>query len=131
MRLSEIGLLLIAAAAVAGLFLVVTAQRQYLDRTDEGNERPDPVSLLERDLAGINLAPGFREVPAAPPDTVVRSMTPGGSVSERQANLHITRALEANGFDHIVTYRVEKGLVFLCHTPEGWPFRLYLDVTEN
>ncbi|OPL18810.1 MAG: hypothetical protein AVO35_12905 [Candidatus Aegiribacteria sp. MLS_C] len=128
MRLSEIGLLLLAASAVAGLFLVVTGQRIAMPSTEGTSTEEDPVLLLEADLARLMYGTGFRDVPAAPPDTMVRSMDLVDSISIRRANLEITRALERRGFFHSVTYIVAgKGLSFVCTTPAGSPFRLELN----
>lgn len=131
MRLSEIGLLLLAASAVAGLFLVVTGERVVV-RTEEQETDPlDPIQLLERDLSHLMYGPGFRDVPAAPPDTIVRSMDLVDSIPLHQANLAITRALTDNGFGHYVTYTVPgRGLSFICSTPEGDPMRLELNNTS-
>lgn len=131
MRLSEIGLLLLAASAVAGLFLVVTGERIAMPAAEGPALQDDPVSLLEEDLTRLMYGTGFRDVPSAPPDTMIRSMDLVDSVSIRRANLEITRALQARGFHHSVTYIVTgKGLSFVCATPEGSPFRLELNNTR-
>jgi hypothetical protein len=131
MRWSEIGLLLLAATAVAGFFVVVTGQREMPVRTEEVPLPSDPIELLELDLAGVIYGPGFRDVPSAPPDTIVKSMDLVDSISLHQANLLITRNLACRGFDHLVTYRVpDRGLSFICRTPEGEPLRLELNNTR-
>ncbi len=101
MRWSEIGLVLLAVSAISGLFLVVSTQRQPVPRTTEETQHvTGPLEQLEADLASVIYGPGFREVPAAPPDTIVRSMDLVDSVSIHQANLLISRALERRGFSH-------------------------------
>lgn len=130
MRWSEIGLLALAAAAVTGFFLVVTGQRPALPEEEGAPVLTDPLDLLERDLSGVMYGPGFREVPAAPPDTIVKSMDLVDSLPLTRANLHITRALRQRGFAHSITYRVDRGLAFICHTPEGEPLRLELNNTR-
>ena len=53
------------------------------------------------------------------------------TISVHQANLSITRILRRHGFDHVVTYLVqERGLSFLCHTPDGDPLRFELNNTN-
>jgi hypothetical protein len=127
MRLSEIGLLLLAAAAVAGLFVVVTGHETVVPEQEEVPMPTDPLELLELDLAPVMYGPGFRDVPSAPPDTIVKSMDLVDGVSLSQANLHITRTLSEHGFPHTVTYRIPgRGLSFVCRTPGGTPLRLEL-----
>lgn len=130
MRWSEIGLLAVAAAAVTGFFLVVTGQRPIVPEEEGPPVLTDPLDLLERDLSGVIYGPGFREVPSASPDTIVKSMDLVDSLPLARANLHITRALGQRGFGHSITYRVETGLSFICHTPEGEPLRLELNNTS-
>lgn len=130
MRWSEIGLLALAAVAVTGFFLVVTGQRPTLTEEQGVPELTDPLDLLERDLSGVIYGPGFREVPSASQDTIVKSMDLMESLPLARANLHITRTLREHGFGHSVTYRVDSGLSFICHTPEGEPLRLELNNTR-
>lgn len=130
MRWSEIGLLVLAAAAVSGFFLVVTGQRPTAAEEEEVPVLTDPLDLLERDLSGVIYGPGFREVPSASSDTIVRSMDLVEGLPLARANLNITRALRQRGFGHTITYRVERGLSFICHTPEGEPLRLELNNTR-
>jgi hypothetical protein len=132
MKWSEIGLLLLAVAAVAGFFIVVTSSQQPISVLHEETEESDePLDLLEGDLSSVIYGPGFREVPAAPPDTIVRSMDLVDSISLHHANLIVSRALRTRGFDHVITYRIpDRGLSFVCHTPEGQPLRLELNNTR-
>jgi hypothetical protein len=131
MRLSEIGLLLLATAAIAGLFIVVTGQTPVVIQQEDDPLPTDPLELLEMDLAPVMYGPGFRDVPSAPPDTMVKSMDLVEGVSLQQANLLITRTLAEHGFTHHVTYIIPgRGLSFICSTPEGEPLRLELTNTR-
>jgi len=127
MKWSEIGLILLAISAVAGLFTVVTGEQPIVEIENDTPEETDPLHLLERDIAEVCCGSGFREVPSASPDTIVRSMDLLDSVSVHKANLYITRTLQNHGFDHLVTYSdPERGLSFICHTPDGEPLRFEL-----
>ncbi|MFO8183729.1 MAG: hypothetical protein R6U39_06095 [Candidatus Aegiribacteria sp.] len=127
MRWSEIGLLALAAAAVTGFFLVVTGHGPVPPEEEGTPVLTDPLDLLERDLSGVIYGPGFRDVPSASTDTIVRSMDLVDSLPLARANLYITRALRERGFGHSITYREISGLSFICHTPEGEPLRLELN----
>ena len=132
MKLSEIGLILLALVAVAGLFSVVTGGQETGVNDDGIPEETDPLILIERDFATICCGSGFRDVPSASADTIVKSMDLLNTVSVRQANLYITRTLSSHGFDHVVTYLVpDRGLSFLCHTPDGEPLRFELNDTSR
>lgn len=132
MKWSEIGLIILALAAVAGLFSVVTGGRETIADADEIPAETDPLILLERDLSQICCGSGWRDVPSASTDTIVKSMDLLDTISVHRANLHITRTLRYNGFDHIVTYLVPgTGLSFLCHTPDGEPLRFELNDTSR
>lgn len=132
MKLSEIGLIFLAAAAVIGLFSVVTAGQDIVENDNDLPEETDPLILLEHDFVIICIGSGLRDVPSASADTVVRSMDLLDTISLHQANLHITRTLRDHGFDHEVTYLVpDKGLSFLCHTLEGEPLRFELNNTSR
>jgi hypothetical protein len=127
MKWSEIGLILLAVSAVAGLFTVVTGEQQIVEIDRDTPEETGPLRLLERDIAEVCYGSAFREVPSASPDTIVRSMDLLDTVSIHQANLYITRTLRNHGFDHVVTYSdPERGLSFICHTPDGEPLRFEL-----
>lgn len=128
MKWSEIGLILLAAAAVTGLFSVITAGQEIIENQFGFPEETDPMILLEHDFTAVCIGSGLRDVPSASSDTVVRSMDLMDTISIHQANLHITRTLQEHGFDHVVTYVVpDKGLAFLCHTLEGEPLRFELN----
>jgi hypothetical protein len=132
MKLSEIGLILLAAAAVTGLFSVVTAGQEIVESETGFPEETDPMVLLEHDLTAVCIGSGLRDVPSASADTVVRSMDLMDTISVHQANLHITRTLREHGFEHVVTYLVpDKGLIFLCHTLDGEPLRFELNNTSR
>lgn len=132
MKLSEIGLILLAAAAVTGLFSVITAGQEIVENEIGFPEETDPMILLEHDFTAVCISSGLRDVPSASSDTVVRSMDLMDTISVHQANLHITRTLREHGFDHVVTYVVpDKGLAFLCHTLEGKPLRFELNNTSR
>lgn len=119
---------MLALSAVAGLFLVVTGRAVPVVEGEDSPASTDPLELLEGDLAPVIYGPGFREVPTAPPDTIVRSMDLVDSITLHQANLHITRTLRDHDFQHLTTYRFpERGLSFICRTPEGYPLRLELN----
>jgi len=128
MRWSEIALVLLAAAAVAGFFIVVTGSQPVSGTVPrEEEEELQPLDLLERDLAALCYGDGFRPVPAATGDTLVRSMDLLDSIPPRQANLHFSRILREHGFQHRITYSVPgMGLSFHCATPDGEPLRLEL-----
>lgn len=127
MKWSEIGLILLALAAVAGLFSVVSGGQQIVANEDGTT---DPLLLVEHDFAEICFGSGFRDVPSASADTIVKSMDLLNTVSVHQANLYITRTLRSRGFDHVVTYLVpNRGLSFVCHTPDGEPLRFELNDT--
>jgi len=132
MKWSEIGLIILALAAVAGLFSVVTGGQKTIEGEDRIPEETDPLVLLERDFAQICCGSGWREVPSASTDTIVKSMDLLDTVSVHQANLYITRTLQSHGFGHVVTYLVPgTGLSFLCHTPDGEPMRFELNDTSR
>ncbi|MEN8208263.1 MAG: hypothetical protein ABFR50_03325 [Candidatus Fermentibacteria bacterium] len=132
MKWSEIGLIILALSAVAGLFSVVTGGHDTIETEDAVPEVTDPMILLERDLSQICCGSGWRDVPSASTDTIVKSMDLLDSVSVHQANLYITRTLRDHGFGHAVTYLVpETGLSFLCHTPDGEPMRFELNDTSR
>ena len=130
MKWSEIGLVLLAAAAVAGLFSVVTDGQEIVESEIGFPEETDPVVLLEHDFTAVCIGSGLRDVPSASADTVVRSMDLMDTISVHQANLYITRTIREHGFDHVITYTIpDKGLAFLCHTLEGEPLRFELNNT--
>jgi hypothetical protein len=132
MKLSEIGLVLLAAAAVTGLISVVTTGQKIVENNNGFPEETDPQILLEHDFTEVCIGSGLRDVPSASADTVVRSMDLVDTISVHQANLHITRTLREHGFDHVITYLVpDKGLSFLCHTLEGEPLRFELNNTSR
>ena len=132
MKWSEIGLIILALAAVAGLFSVVTGGQETIEYEDRIPEETDPLVLLERDFAQICCGSRWREVPSASTDTIVKSMDLLDTVSVHQANLYITRALHSHGFGRVVTYLVpEMGLSFICNTPEGEPMRFELNDTSR
>ncbi len=132
MKWSEIGLIILALAAVTGLFSVVTGGQETIENEDRIPEETDPLVLLERDFAQICCGSGWREVPSASTDTIVKCMDLLDNVSVHQANLYITRTFLSHGFDHIVTYHVPgRGLSFLCHTPDGKPMRFELNDTSS
>ena len=132
MKWSEIGLIILAIAALAGLFSVVTGGQETIEDEDRIPEESDPMVLLERDFARICCGSGWREVPSASADTIVKSMDLLDSLSVHQANLYITRTLHSHGFDHALTYLVPgRGLSFLCHTPDGEPMRFELNDTSR
>ncbi len=131
MKWSEIGLILLALAAVAGLFSVVAGGHENVENQDGIPEVTDPLLLIERDIAVICCGSGFRNVPSASADTIVKSMDLLDSISMHQANLYVTRTLRSHGFDHVVTYIVPgRGLSFLCHTPDEEPLRFELNDTS-
>ena len=129
MKWGETGLLLLASAAVAGLFLVVTGNGgAYHQQTIDEELREDPLSGIESDFAEICFGSSFRDVPSASSDTVVKSMDLLESVPLRQANLHITRSLRNRGIQHIVTRMIpQRGLAFLCRSQDGQPLRFELN----
>lgn len=133
MKWSETGLLLLASAAVVGLFLVVTGSGgtgQY--QTDEEEVSEDPLSGIESDFAQICFGASFRDVPSASSDTVVKSMDLLESVPLRQANLHITRSLSNRGIQHVLTRMIpQRGLAFLCLSQDGRPLRFELNNTRR
>ncbi|NOQ21188.1 MAG: hypothetical protein GQ565_00885 [Candidatus Aegiribacteria sp.] len=132
MKWSEIGLIILALAAVAGLFSVVTGGQETIEGEDGVPEETNPLMLIERDFAEICCGTGFRDVPSASADTIVKSMDLLDTISVHQANLYITRTLRSHGFGHVVTYRVpDRGLSFLCHTPDGEPMRFELNDTSR
>ena len=132
MKWSERGLIILALAAVVGLFSVVTGGQETIVYEDRIPEETDPLALLERDIAQICCGSGWREVPSASTDTIVKSMDLLDTISVHQANLFITRTLRSHGFAHIVTYLVpDAGLSFLCHTPDGEPMRFELNDTSR
>ncbi len=132
MKWSEIGLIILALAAVAGLFSVVTGGQETIQDEDGIPEETDPLILIERDFAEICYGSGFREVPSASADTIVKSMDLLDTISIHKANLYITRTLRSHGFGHVVTYLVPgRGLSFICHTPDGEPMRFDLNDTSR
>ncbi len=132
MKWSEIGLIILALTAVAGLFSVVTGGQETIADADEIPAESDPLILLERDLSQICCGSGWRDVPSASTDTIVKSMDLLDTISVHRANLHITRTLRDHGFGHVVTYLVPgTGLSFLCHTPGGEPMRFELNDTSR
>ncbi len=132
MKWSEIGLIILALAALAGLFSVVTGGQETIADADEIPAESDPLILLERDLSQICFGSGWRDVPSASTDTIVKSMDLLDTISIHRANLHITRTLRYHSFGHVVTYLVpDKGLSFLCHTPDGDPMRFELNDTSR
>jgi len=131
MKWSETGLILLAFSAVVGLFTVVTGAQEIVENENAIPEETGPMALIERDFAVICCGSGFRDVPSASADTIVKSMDLLDTISVHQANLYITRILRRHGFDHVVTYLVqERGLSFLCHTPDGDPLRFELNNTN-
>jgi len=132
MKWSEIGLILLAVSAIAGLFSVVTGDSEVITDNRIVPEETDPLTLLEEDFSTICFGSGLRDVPSASADTIVRAMDLIDNISIHQANLHITRALSARDFDHVVTYAIpDAGLSFLCHTHEGEPLRFELYDTSR
>mgnify|MGYP001091226224 CR=1 FL=1 len=132
MKMSEIGLIILAVMAVTGLFTVVTTEQEIIEKTESIPEETDPLMLLEHDLSVICYGAGFREVPSASADTIVRSMDLLDTVSVHKANLYVTRTLRDHGFDHVVTYVVpDRGYSFICHTPDGEPLRYELNNTSR
>ena len=132
MKWSEIGLIILALSAVAGLFSVITGGQQTIEYEDSIPVETDPLALLEHDFAQICFGSGWREVPSASTDTIVKSMDLLDTISVHQANLYITRTLRIHGFSHVVTYLVpDTGLSFLCHTPDGEPIRFELNDTSR
>ncbi|MCK4806041.1 MAG: hypothetical protein KAT09_00270 [Candidatus Aegiribacteria sp.] len=132
MKRSEIGLILLTLGAFAGLFSVVTDGQETAPNEDGIPVETDPLMLIERDFAVICCGPGFREVPSASADTIVKSMDLLDTISVHKANLYITRTLRSHGFNHVVTYLVpDRGLSFLCHTPDGEPLRFELNDTSR
>ena len=132
MKWSEIGLIILALAAVAGLFSVVAGGGETAADADESPEETDPLTLLERELSQICCGSGWRDVPSASTDTIVKSMDLLDTISIHRANLHITRTLRYHDFGHVVTYLVPgTGLSFLCHTPDGEPMRFELNDTSR
>jgi hypothetical protein len=130
MKLSEIGLIFLAIVAVAGLFTVITGRQEVPGNETGFSEENNPMTSIERDFAAICIGPGLRDVPSASSDTIVRSMDLVDTISIHQANLYITRSLRRHGFDHVVTYLVpDKGLSFICLTPDGDPVRFELNDT--
>lgn len=132
MKWSEIGLIILAVAAVAGLFSVVAGGQEIVENENEIPEETNPLILIERDFAAICCGYGFRDVPSASTDTLVKSIDLLDTVSVHRANLYITRTLSSHGFNHVVTYLVpDRGLSFLCHTPAGEPLRFELNDTSR
>lgn len=132
MKWSEIGLIILALAAVAGLFSVVTGGQETIEDGGGIPEETDPLMLIEHDFAKICFGSGFRDVHSASADTIVKSMDLLNTISVHEANLHITRILRSHCFDHVVTYLVpDRGLSFLCHTPDGEPLRFELNDTSR
>jgi len=132
MKWSEIGLIILALSAVAGLFSVVTDGQKTIVDEDRILEETDPMNLLEHDFAQICCGSGWREVPSASTDTIVKSMDLVDTISVHQANLYITRTLRSHGFAHVVTYLVpDRGLSFLCRTPDGELVRFELNDTSR
>lgn len=128
MKLSEIGLVILAFAAVTGFFVVVAGGREIAENENGIPEETDPLVLIERDFAEICCGSVFRAVQTASADTMVVSMDLLDTISVNLANLRVTRAFRSRGFDHVVTYLVpDKGLSFLCHTPDGEPVRFELN----
>ncbi|MCD4847559.1 MAG: hypothetical protein K8R76_05150 [Candidatus Aegiribacteria sp.] len=133
MTWSEVGLILLSIAVFAGLFVMVSQDQklQPTDTTQEETER-DPFRQIEEDFAAICYGSGFRPVSSASGDTLVKSMDLLNSVSIHKANLLLTRSLARNGFNHIVTFAAQdRGLSFLCHTPQGQPVRFELNSTTR
>jgi len=130
--MSEIGLVILAVMAVTGLFTVVTNEQEVIEINERIPEETDPLVLIERDLSVICYGTGFRDVPSASADTIVRSMDLLDTISVHKANLYVTRALRNHGFDHVVTYAVpDQGFSFICHTPDGDPLRYELNDTSR
>lgn len=132
MKWSEIGLIILALTAVAGLFSVVTGGQETIEDGGGIPEETDPLMLIEHDFAEICFGSGFRDVHSTSADTIVKSMDLLNTISVHEANLYITRTLSSHGFDHVVTYLVPgRGLSFLCHTPDGEPLRFELNDTSR
>ncbi len=125
MKWGEIGVLLLIASGAVGLAVVLT-MGAGAESLEESMEPADPLELLEEDLVRLMYGPGFRTVPAAPPDTLVRAMDLKDDIPLCQANLFITRSLRSRGFDHGFTVGGDNGLTFVGTTPSGEPFRLEL-----
>lgn len=128
MRFGEFGLILLVILAFTGLYIVVSKVQTYQPVLEEDvPEADDPLSMLEEDFATVCYGTEFRAVPSAGGDTLVRSMDLRDSISIHQANLHLTRALAAHGFQHSVThYDPGRGLTFVCIAPDGRPARFEL-----
>ncbi|MBD3278371.1 MAG: hypothetical protein GF388_08730 [Candidatus Aegiribacteria sp.] len=133
MKWSETGLLLLALAAVLGLFLVVTGNGSAEQSLAADEEIPEePLSGIESDFAQICFGSSFRDVPSASSDTIVKSMDLLDSIPLRQANLHITRSLRNRGIQHVLTRMLpQRGLAFLCLSREDQPLRFELNNTRR
>ncbi len=128
MKLSEIGLLLLALAAITGLFSVVTGGQTVSASVDGSPVETDPLVLFERDIAAICCGSEFRSIPSVSADTIALSMDLLDTISIHKANLYITRTLQNHGYDHVVTFSdPDRGLSFLCHTPDGESLRFDLN----
>ena len=127
MKLSEIPVLLLTAAAVFGLVVVILNPR--------AKPRPVPEPILEeaaessfnRDCMEVGYGSGQPpRVDSLTGDTIVMRIDLDTTrFTQPQANLRITRLLRQYGYNHQTTYRREDGgLSFLTERPDGYPLRI-------
>lgn len=132
MKWTDAGLMLLVLSGIAGLVTVLASPSPPQLSGDTAPQEPaDPMDTLEAEFAEVCYGETFKTSSTAG-DTLIRSMDLLREVPQRQANLHISRAITNLGFHHEVTIaNPALGLSFICTTPEGSPVRLDLITADR
>jgi hypothetical protein len=133
MKLSEVAVLLLTAAAVFGLVVMVV----HPDAEARPEEVPQPVrqevaeSTFGRECMEVGYGAGQPpRIDSLSGDTIVMRIDLDTTrFTQPQANLRITRLLRRYDYDHRLTRRREDGgLSFLALRPDGYPLRIELKI---
>jgi len=131
MKLSEVAVMLLTAAAVFGLVIVI------LHPEPPGPPVPEPVleqaaeSSFSQECMEVGYGAGQPpRVDSLSGDTIVMRIDLDTTrFTQPQANLRITRLLREYGYTHHLTRRrVDGGLSFLTERPDGYPLRIELKI---